>query len=113
MDRRGETRFKFSSMRKLFYLLTTLLFLIIMTLLNGIFFGDNSYNEKSLLIQENNLQIEKNNNLKNENDILEFEIDNAQKSNEHIENFAREKLNLTYPNEEFIIFKKEEVEEDE
>jgi len=84
-----------------------------MILLNGIFFGDYSYNKKSLLIDENNLQIKKNNNLKKENDILEFEIDNAQKSNEHIENFAREKLNLTYPNEEFIIFKKEEVEKDE
>jgi cell division protein FtsB len=84
-----------------------------MTLLNGIFFGDYSYNKKSLLIDENNLQIKKNNNLKKENDILEFEIDNAQKSNDHIENFAREKLNLTYPNEEFIIFKKEELEKDE
>ena len=84
-----------------------------MTLLNGIFFGDYSYNKKSLLIDENNLQIKNNNNLKKENDILEFEIDNAQKSNDHIENFAREKLNLTYPNEEFIIFKKEELEKDE
>ena len=100
-------------MRKLFYLLATLLLLVIMTLLNGIFFGDYSYNKKSLLIDENNLQIKKNNNLKKENDILEFEIDNAQKSNDHIENFAREKLNLTYPNEEFIIFKKEELEKDE
>ena len=100
-------------MRKLFYLLATLLFLVIMTLLNGIFFGDYSYNKKSLLIDENNLQIKNNNNLKKENDILEFEIDNAQKSNDHIENFAREKLNLTYPNEEFIIFKKEELEKDE
>ena len=76
-------------MRKLFYLLATLLFLVIMTLLNGIFFGDYSYNKKSLLIDENNLQIKKNNNLKKENDILEFEIDNAQKSNDHIENFAK------------------------
>ena len=100
-------------MTKLFYLLATLLFLVIMTLLNGIFFGDYSYNKKSLLIDENNLQIKNNNNLKKENDILEFEIDNAQKSNDHIENFAREKLNLTYPNEEFIIFKKEELEKDE
>ena len=100
-------------MRKLFYLLATLLLLVIMTLLNGIFFGDYSYNKKSLLIDENNLQIKKNNNLKKENDILEFEIDNAQKSNDHIENFAREKLNLTYPNEEFIIFKKNELEKDE
>ena len=80
-----------------------------MTLLNGIFFGDYSYNKKSLLIDENNLQIKNNNNLKKENDILEFEIDNAQKSNDHIENFAREKLNLSYPDEEFISFKEKEL----
>ena len=42
-----------------------------------------------------------------QNDILEFEIENAQKSNEHVENFAREKLNLSYPDEEFISFENE------
>ena len=41
------------------------------------------------------------------NSILEFEIENAQKSNEHVENFAREKLNLSYPDEEFISFENE------
>ena len=50
--------------------------------------------------------------LKNTNDILEFEIENAQKSKEHVENFARERLNLIYPNEEFISFQ-EEVKDDE
>ena len=49
-----------------------------------------------------------NNDLKNKNDILEFEINNAQKSDDHVENFAREKLNLSYPNEEFISFKEED-----
>ena len=49
--------------------------------------------------------------LKKENEILEFEINNAKNSDDHIENFARENLNLSYPNEEFIIF--EEIKEPE
>jgi cell division protein FtsB len=44
---------------------------------------------------------------------LEFEIENAQKSNEHVENFAREKLNLVYPDEEFISFKDEDESKDD
>ena len=69
--------------------------------------------QKSLLVEANNLQIIKNNDLKNQNDILEFEIENAQKSNEHVENFAREKLNLSYPDEEFISFENEVKAQDE
>ena len=46
-----------------------------------------------------------------ENEILEFEIKNAQDSNDHVENFARENLNLTFPEEEFISFKEEEKDE--
>ena len=80
---------------------------------NSIFFGTNNYQQKSLLVEANNLQIIKNNDLKNQNDILEFEIENAQKSNEHVENFAREKLNLSYPDEEFISFENEVKAQDE
>ena len=94
-------------MNRLFYLLATFLILLIIVLLNSIFFGVNSYQKKSLLVEATNLQIIKNNDLKNQNDILEFEIENAQKSNEHVENFAREKLNLSYPDEEFISFENE------
>ena len=36
---------------------------------------------------------------------MAFEIQNAQNSDEHIENLAREKLGLSYPDEEFITFK--------
>ena len=67
-----------------------------------------SYLKKQLLINENNNLVIQNNDLKNKNDILEFEINNAQKSDDHVENFAREKLNLSYPNEEFISFKEED-----
>jgi len=100
-------------MNRLFYLLAAFLILLIIVLLNSIFFGTNNYQQKSLLVEANNLQIIKNNDLKNQNDILEFEIENAQKSNEHVENFAREKLNLSYPDEEFISFENEVKVQDE
>ncbi|MDA8865655.1 cell division protein FtsL [Gammaproteobacteria bacterium] len=100
-------------MNRLFYLLAAFLILLIIVLLNSIFFGTNNYQQKSLLVEANNLQIIKNNDLKNQNDILEFEIENAQKSNEHVENFAREKLNLSYPDEEFISFENEVKAQDE
>ncbi|MDA9621572.1 cell division protein FtsL [Gammaproteobacteria bacterium] len=100
-------------MNRLFYLLAAFLILLIILLLNSIFFGTNSYQQKSLLVEATNLQIIKNNDLKNQNDILEFEIENAQKSNEHVENFAREKLNLSYPDEEFISFENEVKVQDE
>ena len=100
-------------MNRLFYLLAAFLILLIIVLLNSIFFGTNNYQQKYLLVEANNLQIIKNNDLKNQNDILEFEIENAQKSNEHVENFAREKLNLSYPDEEFISFENEVKAQDE
>ena len=100
-------------MNRLFYLLAAFLILLIIVLLNSIFFGTNNYQQKSLLVEATNLQITKNNDLKNQNDILEFEIENVQKSNEHVENFAREKLNLSYPDEEFISFENEVKVQDE
>ena len=65
-------------MNRLFYLLAAFLILLIIVLLNSIFFGTNNYQQKSLLVEATNLQIIKNNDLKNQNDILEFEIENAQ-----------------------------------
>ena len=94
-------------MNKLYYLISLFLFILILLLLQSIFFGNNSFKARTLLEKENNEQIKENNELKEQNDILEFEIKNAQSSNEHIENFAREKLNLTYPDEEFIIFEEQ------
>ena len=95
-------------MNKLFCLLISILLLFTIILFNSTFFGNNSYSKKQLLINENNNLVIQNNDLKNKNDILEFEINNAQKSDDHVENFAREKLNLSYPNEEFISFKEED-----
>ena len=99
-------------MNKLFYLLVSILLFLTLILLISIFSGDNSYSKKASLIKENKIQEIENNTLKNTNDILEFEIENAQKSKEHVENFARERLNLIYPNEEFISFQ-DAVEDDE
>ena len=77
----------------------------------SIFFGDNSYTYKKSLVRNNNIQHIKNNQLKSKNDILIFEIQSAQSSDEHVENFARERLGLSYPDEEFIIFEKKKDDE--
>ena len=98
-------------MNKFYYLLLAALLLITFFLLNSIFFGENTYSKRNSLVEESNEHIRTNDNLKKENEILEFEIKNAQDSKDHVENFARENLNLTYPEEEFISFKEEDQDE--
>tara|TARA_B100000989_G_scaffold97277_1_gene70810 strand:+ start:191 stop:487 length:297 start_codon:yes stop_codon:yes gene_type:complete len=98
-------------MNKLYYLIFAILILIILLLLRSIFFGENNYSNRNILLEESNELIKINDNLRKENEILEFEIKNAQDSNDHVENFARENLNLTFPEEEFISFKDEEKDE--
>ena len=100
-------------MNKLYYSLIFLAILTIIFLSKSIFFGENSYAKRAELIEDNTIQEMKNEELKRQNKILEFEIKNAQNSNDHIENFAREKLNLTYQDEEFIYFKEENTKDDE
>jgi len=100
-------------MNKLYYSLIFLAILTIIFLSKSIFFGENSYAKRAELIEDNTIQKMKNEELKRQNKILEFEIKNAQNSNDHIENFAREKLNLTYQDEEFIYFKEENTKNDE
>ena len=99
-------------MNKLNYLFYLLLVLIIILLLNSIFFGENNYSNRNSLVKENTTQKLKNEAIKKENEILEFEIKNAQNSNDHVENFARQKLNLTYPEEEFISFEEEKKDDE-
>ena len=98
-------------MNKLYYLIFAILILIILLLLRSIFFGENNYSNRNILLEESNELIKINDNLRKENEILEFEIKNAQDSNDHVENFARENLNLIFPEEEFISFKEEEKDE--
>ena len=100
-------------MNKLYYLLIAVLILIIIMLSKGIFFGENSYSKRAELVEDNKTQEMQNQELKRQNKILEFEIENAQNSNDHVENFAREKLNLTYKEEEFISFKEENKKDDD
>ena len=100
-------------MKRFYYVFLIFLALIIFLLLNSIFFGENNYSKRNELVKENGIQKENNDSLRKQNEILEFEIKNAQNSNDHVENFAREKLNLTYPDEEFISFKEEEKDEKE
>ena len=100
-------------MNKLYYLLIAALVLMIIMLSKGIFFGENSYSKRAELIEDNKTQEIQNQELKRQNKILEFEIKNAQNSNDHVENFAREKLNLTYKEEEFISFKEENKKDDD
>ena len=82
-----------------------LLSILLLTLIYSLLFGSNSYQEKALLTEQNNATSIKNDQLKKENDILAFMIQNAQNSDEHIENLAIEKLGLSYPDEEFITIK--------
>ena len=98
-------------MNKLYYSIFVILILIILLLLRSIFFGENNYSNRNILLEERNELIKINDNLRKENEILEFEIKNAQDSTDHVENFARENLNLTFPEEEFISFKEEEKDE--
>ena len=100
-------------MNKLYILIIVFLTFIAAVLFRSIFFGEKSYEIKNQLKSENEAQQRKNYELKQENKILEFEIKNAKDSNDHIENFARENLNLTYPDEEFIIFDDKQKTEDE
>ena len=100
-------------MKRLYFVFLIFLALIVFLLLNSIFFGENNYSKRNELVKENGIQKKNNDSLRKQNEILEFEIKNAQNSNDHVESFAREKLNLTYPDEEFISFKDEKDEKDE
>ena len=51
----------------------------------------------------------KNKHLIDSNEELRFEIINAQDSEEHIENYARENLNLSMPDEKFIKFNEKDT----
>ena len=100
-------------MNRPYYFLVTFLILLIILLSKSIFFSENNYSKRNDLIKDNTIQEKKNIELNKENEILQFEIMNAQNSNDHVENFAREKLNLTYPEEDFISFKEDKEKNDE
>lgn len=96
-------------MRKLPLSLFIFLLIIILILIFNLFISPNGFKERKSLIDENEDLSTRNNVLRNSNEELRFEIINAQDNNEHIENYAREKLNLTMPEEQFIKFEDKEI----
>ena len=95
-------------------LLFIFLSVIILVLLYNLLISSNGYKEREDLIDENSELSLRNNTLRDSNEELRFEIINAQDSEEHIENYARENLNLSMPNEQFIKFnEKDSIAEDE
>ena len=71
-------------MNKIYYFIVFLLTGLIILLSNSIVFGENNYSKRNDLVKENDSQLQKNDAWKNENEILELEIQNAQDSNDHI-----------------------------
>ena len=96
-----------------YFFIIIFLVILIALLAKGIFFGENSIFVKEDLINQNIQQKAINDQLEQKNISLEFEINNSKNKEAHTENYAREKLNLVYPDEEFISFKDEKDEKDE
>lgn len=86
---------------------------IILVLSYNLFISSNGYKERGSLINQNNNLQQRNKAIRDSNEELKFEIINAQDSDEHIENYARENLNLSMPDEEFIKFNKKDVKEED
>jgi len=93
-------------MNKIPFYLILFLSIIILVLLYNLFINKNGFQERNNLINQNKAFTERNNALKNSNEELKFEIINAQDDEEHIENQARESLNLSMPEEQFVKFEK-------
>ena len=94
-------------MKKLF--LFILLSIIILILLYNLLISSSGYKERENLMNENDELSIKNKHLIDSNEELRFEIINAQDSEEHIENYARENLNLSMPDEKFIQFDEKDL----
>ena len=87
-------------------------FLLIGALLHSLFFSESGINERNLIIESNKELLEENQRLMDENNKLSESIKQAQENPDmHIENIAREKFNLTMPDEEFVVFEEEDENE--
>ena len=87
-----------------------LLSIIILILLYNLLISSSGYKKRENLMNENDELSIKNKHLIDSNEELRFEIINAQDSEEHIENYARENLNLSMPDEKFIQFDEKDLE---
>jgi len=95
-------------MMRLTPLIIILFFLLIAALLYSLFFSESGIKERNLIVETNKELLEENQKLMDENKKLSESIKQAQENpNMHVENIAREKFNLTMPDEEFIVFEEE------
>ena len=93
-------------------LIIIIFFLLIAALLYSLFYSESGIDERNVIVDSNKELLEKNQRLMHENEKLSESIKQAQENpNMHIENIAREKFNLTMPDEEFIIFEEEDENE--
>ena len=93
-------------------LIIIIFFLLIAALLYSLFYSESGIDERNVIVESNKELLEKNQRLMHENEKLSESIKQAQENpNMHIENIAREKFNLTMPDEEFIIFEEEDEDE--
>ena len=90
-------------------LIIIVFFLLIAALLYSLFYSESGIDERNVIVESNKELLEENQRLMHENEKLSESIKQAQENpNMHIENIAREKFNLTMPDEEFIIFEEED-----
>ena len=93
-------------------LIIILFLFLIAALLYSLFFSESGISERNLIIERNKELLEENQKLIDENNKLSESIKQAQENpNMHTENIAREKFNLTMPDEEFIVFEEEDENE--
>ncbi|MDC0942413.1 septum formation initiator family protein [Gammaproteobacteria bacterium] len=85
--------------------LNLLVLILILAAFYNLFFGIDSKINFSVLQNENQELLVKNNTLAKENNFLEKDILSKQKNDAHAEKFAREELNLIYEDEDFLRFK--------
>ena len=87
-------------------------FVLIAALLYSLFYSESGIDERNVIVESNKELLKENQRLMHENEKLSESIKQAQENpNMHIENIAREKFNLTMPDEEFIIFEEEDENE--
>ena len=99
-------------MMRLAPLIIIIFFVLIAALLYALFYSESGIDERNVIVESNKELLEKNQRLMHENEKLSESIKQAQENpNMHIENIAREKFNLTMPDEEFIIFEEEDENE--
>ena len=99
-------------MMRLAPLIIIVFFLLIAALLYSLFYSESGIDERNVIVESNKELLKENQRLMHENEKLSESIKQAQENpNMHIENIAREKFNLTMPDEEFIIFEEEDEDE--